>query len=235
MLAPPSWTQRSRELLLGRDLARLAIGAPGLRSLPRGDGRPVLVITGFGGTDPSLLPLRRFLGRLGHDVRPAGLGRISDEVEDLYPRVGNRCAAIATETGRQVALVGWSIGGVLAREAARDHPDAVSRVVTFGAPIEGGPAYTALAGRYDAERLAEIAALIDERHRTPIRLPVTAIWSPNDGIVTPEACLDHRTPDAENVRVSSTHIGMGLDPDVWSAIARRLAQPTNEGVTGEHR
>ncbi len=223
-LAPPDTRQRAREALIGRDVARLALAQRRLRTLPRGDGAPVMLITGFGGTDRSVEPLRRFLGHLGHDARPLGLGRMNDDVQANFPEVGRRAARLAEETGRQVALVGWSIGGVLAREAARDHPTSVRRVVTFGTPIEGGPGYTALAGRYSDEQLRQIQQLIDERHETPITVPVTAIRSKNDGVVSPDACIDVRTPGVENLEVGGTHLGMTLDPDVWSLIAERLVR-----------
>lgn len=223
MLAPPSFSQRARELLLGRDIVRLAWRTPGLRTLPRGDGGPVLLTAGFGASDLSLLPLRRFLRELGHDPRSAELGRVGDDVRSLAPAIADRVRRIADETGRQVSLVGWSIGGVLSREAARDDPDPVRRVITFGSPVEGGPSYTALAGRYSEKQRAEIRATIEQRSQTPIRVPVTAIWSRNDGIVTPEACVDRRTPGVENIEVTGTHIGMGVDPDVWTIVAERLA------------
>ncbi len=228
MLAPPSYLQRSRELLLGRDLARSLIAAPGLRSLPRGDGAPVVLITGFGASDQSLLPLRSFLRYLGHDARPVGLGRIGDDVLGLYQQVAQRVAAIRRETGRDVSLVGWSIGGVIARETARDHPELIRRVITFGTPVEGGPSYTALAFRYGEERLTEIRQGVEDRAMTEIVVPVTAIWSRNDGIVAPAACIDHRNGTAENVEVSGTHVGMSIDPDVWRIVARRLVQPVDD-------
>jgi pimeloyl-ACP methyl ester carboxylesterase len=199
--------------------------------MPRGDGRPVVVVSGLGATDVSLSPLRGFLRRLGHDARAAGLGRISDDVEDLFPEIGRRCARLAQESGRRVAVVGWSIGGVLAREAARDHPAAIERVVTFGTPVEGGPSYTALAGRYTADELVRIRSRIEERNRIAIAVPVTSIWSRNDGVVTPEACIDRRTPTVEHVEVSSTHLGMGFDPDVWATVATRLATPADDVQT----
>jgi len=217
--------QRSKELLIGRDMLRFALGASSVRSMPRGDGGPVITIAGFGAGDASMAPLRRVLRRLGYDVRPAGLGRVTDDVETLYRRVAETAAGLAAAQGRRVALVGWSIGGILAREAARDRPDVVERVVTFGTPVVGGPAFTALAARYRPERLAEIGALGDERDRTPIRVPVTAIWSRNDGVVTPAACIDERSPDVCHVEVSSTHLGMGIDPAVWAAVAAALAGP----------
>ena len=224
MLAPPSLQQRSRELLIGRDILRLVVRSPTLRSLPRGDGGPVLLVPGFGATDASLLPLRRLLASLGHDARPIRLGRMGDDIRALADRTIARAIDVHDETGRRPALVGWSIGGVVSREAARDRPDMIRRVVTFGSPTVGGPSYTALAGRYKPAELAAIRAEIDDRNRTPIAVPVTAIWSPNDGVVSPEACIDQVTPGAENLRVTSTHIGLGVDPNVWTIVAERLAR-----------
>jgi pimeloyl-ACP methyl ester carboxylesterase len=226
VLRPPSLAQRSRELLIGLDLVRFTARAPRLRSLPRGDGAPVLLVPALGAGDASLWPLQRFLRTLGHDARPIGLGRIDDDVVRLADRVGETAATVAATVRRPVALVGWSIGGVISREAARDRPDVIARIVTFGSSVVGGPSYTALAGRYTPGQLAEIRARIAERERRPIEVPITAIWSRNDGIVTPEACIDERSPHVENVEVSSTHLGMGLDPEVWSVVAHRLATPS---------
>lgn len=223
-LTPPGFGQRSRELLVGRDVLRLALRSRSLSSLPRGRGRPVLVVAGLGRGDGSLLPLRRTLTSLGHDARPADLGRVSDDIEGLAGRLGDRVRDVADETDDAVALVGWSIGGVIARETARDGPGAVRRVVTFGTPVVGGPSFTALAGRYTADQLDAIADAAEERSRNPIRVPVTAIRSPNDGVVTPAACIDRSTPGAENVEVSGTHLGMSVDPDVWAIVADRLAR-----------
>lgn len=225
MKRPPSPLQRSKELLIGRDIARFATGSRVLRSAPRGDGGPVVLVTGFGGTDTSLYPLRGFLRRLGYDARSAGLGRMTDDVESLFPRIVERCQSIVDQTGRVPAVVGWSIGGVVAREAARERPDLVRRVITFGTPVEGGPSYTALSFLYSEARLAEIRRLVDERHQVPIEVALTAMWSRNDGIVLPEACIDVRTPGVENIEITSTHLGMGVDPQVWSIVADRLARP----------
>lgn len=234
MLAPPSNAQRSRELLVGRDLARLVWKSPSLRTLPRGDGGIVVCVTGFGAGDVSLAPLRALLRRLAHDARPAGLGRVSDDVETLTVRLGEQARELAERGGQPIALVGWSIGGVLSREVARRYPDAVRRVVTFGTPVEGGPSYTALAGRYPEARLAEIRAEIERWKQIPITAPVTAIWSRNDGIVTPAACIDRHSPDVEHVEVDATHLGMGYDPDVWTIVAERLATSSTMVGTGRH-
>lgn len=213
-------------MLVGRDLARLAWRAPALRLLPRGDGSPVVCVTGFGAGDVSLAPLRSLLRRLGHDARPAALGRVSDDVEAQTVRLGTAVTELADRTRTPVALVGWSIGGIVAREVARRYPDSVRRVITMGTPVEGGPSYTALAWRYPESRLVEIRNDIERWNRIPITAPVTAIWSANDGVVTPAACIDHHTPDVEHVEVDATHLGMGYHPDVWTVVADRLTRTT---------
>ncbi|MEO1062312.1 MAG: hypothetical protein AAFZ07_12910 [Actinomycetota bacterium] len=223
VLRPPPRRAILREARAGRELVRLGVRTGALWGAPCGVGEPVVVVPGFGATDRSLSPLRRYLAGRGHDVRRGGFGKMDDEVEDNALRLAARAGELARRTGRRVALVGWSIGGVVAREAARERPDAVRRVVTFGTPVEGGPAYTSLARNYSAERLAEIGARVEERYEVPITVPITAIWSRRDGIVTPGACIDRRSPDVEHVEVASSHLGMGLDPDVWQTIATRLA------------
>ena len=202
-----------------RDLARSVLAAPSRPGLPEGDGGPVVVVPGIAAGDVMMRPLRRFLRRLGHDVRSADLGVVTDDVLRLSDALTDRVVSIADQTGRPVALVGWSIGGLLAREVARFQPASVRTVITFGTPVYGGPSYTVLAPLYDEAKLASIRAMIDERHALRIERPITAIRSVADGIVASEACID---PDAENIAVASTHLGMPFDPTVWKLVAERL-------------
>jgi hypothetical protein len=211
----------AREARAGRELLRLPLHAAALRRLPRGTGRPVVLLPGLGATDLSLRTLGRFLRRLGHDARPLGLGRITTEVAGTVPLVRERLRHVARND--TVALVGQSLGGVLAREAARQEPHLVRRIITFGSPVIGGPDYTATRNRYTADERDEIHRRVDERSRSPVPVPVTAIWSANDGIVSPAASIDLRHGTVENVEVTSSHLGMGFDPDVWRIVALRLA------------
>ena len=220
---PPQLSRALLEMLAVREAVRLPLAALRLSRGTRGSGRPVLMVPGLGATDESMLPLRLYLRRLGHDARAAKLGRVNDDVVAQYQRVVERVEHLAATSGDQVALVGWSIGGVLAREAARDVPHRVTRVITFGTPVIGGPTFSVVARRYDAATLRVIGQQVAERNATPIRVPITAMWSRNDGIVDPAACIDRVSPNVENVEVTSTHFGMGLDPDVWHHIATRLA------------
>ncbi len=212
-----------REFLTVREAIRLPAAALSLRRCPRGDGRPVLLVPGLGATNSSLLPLRLYLRQLGHDAQAVHLGRINDDVAEQYERIRLQAEQITDRAGQPVVLIGWSIGGVLAREAARDSPANVARVITFGTPAVGGPAFSIVARRYDDATLRSIRDQVDERNQIPLTVPITAIWSRNDGVVDPAACFDRLSPDVEHIEVRSTHLGMGVDPTVWRIIAKRLA------------
>ena len=93
-------------------------------------------------------------------------------------------------------------------------------------PVVGGPNYTAVAGAYThevREHVTRVTAELDAQR--PIKMPLTVIYSRRDGIVAWRACIDRVSPDAEHVEVRSTHIGMGVDPDVWAVVAERLHRP----------
>ena len=220
---PPSGWATAAEALAGFEVFRLAARTPTLLSMPRGDDDPVILTPGLGATDRSLFPLRRFLRDKGHHARSAGFGRIDANVPELAARLVDRTARLADERGRKVSLVGWSMGGILSREVARQRPDLVEQVITFGSPVIGGPSHTAMRRRYTAEQLRQAERAGAQRRRIPIDVPITAIWSRRDGVVSPNACIDRSSPNVENVEVSSSHLGMGIDPDVWAIVARRLA------------
>ncbi|HYP48121.1 MAG TPA: alpha/beta hydrolase [Thermoleophilaceae bacterium] len=222
VLRPPSRGSLGWEALAGFELFRLLAVSPALLRAPRGD-RAVLVLPGFAADDASTLPLRAFLRRLGYSVVGWGFGRNRGDVAELVPRVASLALEVGERHGEPVHLIGQSLGGVLAREVARDHPQAVAQVLTLGTPVVGGPAFTALHRRYPAREIAEIDATIRERNRVPISVPITAIYSKRDGIVNWQACLDTSNPRATNVEVGSSHFGMGIDPAVWRLAAQLLA------------
>ena len=220
--AAPTRVDGLKELRTGWDVMRLAARTPQLLRAPRGDGRAVVVVPGLRASDASLLPLRSFLIQRGHDARPWGLGTNTGDLDALLERTQQSVRQLAAQTGRAVNLVGWSLGGVYARETARDQPDTVHRIVTFGTPLLG-PRYTLGHTFYPEAELQRIETMIDDRGRRPIEVPLTAIYSRNDGIVDWRTCPDPHTPGAVNVEVSSSHLGMGLDPTVWMHLARWLA------------
>lgn len=208
------------------ELPRLFLRFPELARLPRGSGQPVMVLPGFAAGDASTLVLQAYLRFLGYRVRGWRMGLNTGRLRTTLPRVLRRVTSMADAAGEPVRLVGWSLGGVLARETARERPELVRRVITLGSPIVGGPRYTAMGRVYRQQGLDldAIDAAIEAREATPIRVPITAIWSRADGIVDWQACIDRRSPDVENVEVGATHIGLGFAADVYRVIAERLAR-----------
>jgi alpha-beta hydrolase superfamily lysophospholipase len=231
-LRPPPLARLGWEALSVLELGRLAAHGHRLARAPRGEA-PVIVLPGFGADDISTVPLRSFLRRLGHEVEGWTLGRNRGDVEALLPKVAERVRILCERRGEQVHLIGQSLGGVLARELARDEPARVAQVITLGTPVVGGPSYTRVGFAYERAQRARIAATMRRRNRVPIRVPITAIYSRRDGIVAWQACIDHDNPRVEHVEVSSSHFGMGVDPAVWLLTAKLLALPVaSDTLTG---
>jgi pimeloyl-ACP methyl ester carboxylesterase len=206
-----------------REPWRMMAKAGSVARQPRGAGRPVMVIPGFTANDASTLPLRSYLGGLGYECRGWGLGVNSGDLQSQVPQTLERISAWyqdrSSEHPTPISLVGWSLGGVVAREAARLRPDLIARVITFGTPLWGPRHTTTSMARSD--QLDEFERRIAARNRQPILRPVTAIYSRNDGVVHWKACVDP-DPNTVNVEVSSSHIGLGIDPDVWVIVASTL-------------
>ena len=205
-----------------REVPRILLRSPKLWSAPRGSST-VLALPGFGTGDLATTPVRSFLASRGHSTHGWGLGVNGGDVEELVPPATERTRELVEQNGGPVALVGWSLGGVIGREIARDEPDLVSQVITYGTPVVGGPKYTRSAAAYGPDRVAAIEQTVAERNTIPIEVPITAIHSRLDGIVDWLACIDDFSPDVTNIEVRSSHVGMGLDPDVWQILADALA------------
>jgi triacylglycerol esterase/lipase EstA (alpha/beta hydrolase family) len=185
----------------------------------------VIVLPGLGASNSSTFLLRRYLSWLGYSVEGWELGRNSGNVEQLLPQVAEHVQEVHKKTGLKVNLVGWSLGGVLAREVARDNPASVRQVVTMGSPVVGGPKYTVFGNLYRQRGVDvdAIEATVAARESNPIRVPVTSIYSKNDGIVGWQASIDRHSPQVDNIRVCATHLGLGISSDVFKILARKLA------------
>ena len=215
------------------ELAALAAASPWWsRLLPAGDGHPVIVLPGLGANDFTTAPLRRFLRRRGYAPHPWRQGFNFGPHRGRAGGVLDACAALLRSTveqhGRPASLVGWSLGGVYARELAKQMPAQVRCVITLGSPFAGHPRAT------NAWRFFELVsgqsvhddALIAELRRPP-PLPTTSIYSKSDGIVAWQCCVNDEAAhlQTENIEVPASHLGMGANPVALYAIADRLAQP----------
>jgi pimeloyl-ACP methyl ester carboxylesterase len=208
-------------------LATLPLNAPWLNFAPRGDGHTVLVLPGLRASDISTRPLRYWLRRLGYDVRGWGLGRNLGPTEKVLAGMDHALELAARDSGGPVSLVGWSLGGIFARELARTHRSSVRQVITMGSPFAlVDPAQSRAEGAYrrtgsqhvDRDRLPS-----REQLRKPIPVPSTAVFSRRDGVVDWAATIEPDSASHENVEVRCGHLGFGVDPATYWVIADRLA------------
>jgi pimeloyl-ACP methyl ester carboxylesterase len=213
------------------ELGAFVVARPLLGLLPKGDGHPVLVLPGFMASDKSTSPMRQLLNDLGYDARGWDLGR---NVRVDGPRIQalvDRLLEIHRETGRKVSLIGWSLGGLLARELAKIHPEAVRQVISLGSPISDDRDHS------DARHLFEMlngkdTAPVHHGHQftglnTAPPVPTTSILTKGDGVVHWRGSVQHPETghaESENIEVMASHIGLGVNPSVMIALADRLAQ-----------
>lgn len=214
------------EALTPLQLGALALQAPWLAIGPRGNGERVVVLPGFGASDASTVVLRGYLRHLGYNPSGWGLGRNDGDVLALMERLRDHVGNLAR--AQPVHLIGWSLGGYIAREVARDAPDAVASVITLGSPVVGGPKYTAVAAMFGVREggLDAVEEMVAARYGKPLAVPVTAIYSKLDGVVAWQACIDAWSPEVEHVEVVSTHAGLGFSASAFRIIADRLARRT---------
>ena len=132
----------------------------------------------------------------------------------------------SNELGSQVILIGWSLGGYIAREVARQLSNEVAHVITLGSPIVGGPKYTRAAKFYTAKGfdLDWIEREASKRDKLPIKQPITALYSKTDGVVAWRAAIDKISPNVTHWQINASHLGMGFNPKVWKLIRKSLAQ-----------
>jgi len=231
-LRPPSLGLLLAEARGVFELNASVLLSPLLARAPKGDGHPVWVLPGLLASDLSTALLRRYLTRLGYQSHAWGFGRNTGAVTRMRPLLRRRLAEIHGESGRKVSLVGWSLGGIYARDLALHMPEMVRSVLTMGSPFSGDITAT------NARRIYEVLsgetlqnANVEDMKALSGDLPVptTSIWSRSDGIVNWRTCLVRPSDRAENIEVHlASHVGLAVNAAVLWAVADRLAQAEGE-------
>ncbi|MEM0954035.1 MAG: alpha/beta hydrolase [Pseudomonadota bacterium] len=255
--APPRRSLLLLEARAALDAARMLapLAVSSVRRVPEAAETLTIVAPGFSSGDSYTLPLRRYLKRQGFQAEGWGLGtnlagtnleHTQDDLSDRWnfsrredyngeagvpyqiDRFYDRVVERHESTGMNVSLIGWSLGGYMAREVARDLPEIVERVITMGSPTVGGPKYTAAAPFFNRNGmdLDWIEDEIARREERPIQQPITAIVSKTDAIVDWNAAIDQYSPNVTHVEVDAAHLGMGFNPDIWSHVLDALQAET---------
>ena len=196
----------------------------------RGDGHPVIVYPGLGAGALTTSQLRSHLKSCDLDVHDWELGVNTGpegHFDDWLAMLVGRVQALHARHGRRVSLVGWSLGGIYAREIAKTCPELVRQVITLATPHKSmtganhaGTIFRMLGGntgQLTPELLARVA------QRPPV--PTTSIYSETDGIVSWRGCIQRPGPQVENIPVHASHMGMPTHPDVLRIVADHCTQP----------
>lgn len=200
---------------------------PLLKRLPKGDGHAVIVFPGFVSSDKATRPLRKLLGDLGYQTHGWGLGQNLLFNDELESEMVAMVKEVAASSGGKVSLVGWSLGGLYAREVAKMCADDVRCVISMGSPISGNPGHSNAHGLFKA--LNGEPSNIDYTRYLQLNdappMPTTSIFSRTDGIVAWEGSVQKEGELCENIVVPASHLGMGVNPLVMCLLADRLSQP----------
>jgi pimeloyl-ACP methyl ester carboxylesterase len=198
---------------------------PLLKTAPDGDGHAVIVFPGLGAGDFSTAPLRSFLDAQNYDTYGWDLGFNLGPRDGVLQKSIDRVMEIHEKTKRKVSLIGWSLGGVYAREFAKALPKHVRSVITLGTPFAGDPKATNAWRFYEfasGHKLGDTEMLKHLKTAPPV--PTTSIYSRTDGVVAWPLSHQKTSKIAENIEVIASHVGLGLNPIALYAVADRLAQ-----------
>jgi triacylglycerol esterase/lipase EstA (alpha/beta hydrolase family) len=202
----------------------------GAQAQPVGDGHAVVVFPGLGGAPFTTAPLRRHLTDSGFTAHCWGRGVNTGPEGEFDAWLDDLEADVRRwhdDSGRTVSLVGWSLGGVYARELAKRAPDAVRQVITLGTPFASmrGSTHAETVYRLLHGDTSQLTPEMEARLRACPPVPTTSIYSKTDGVVSWRGCIERRTALSENVEVDASHLGMVSHPRVLQIVADRLAQP----------
>lgn len=188
-----------------------------------GNGERVILIPGWKSHDTIMFPVKQFLKKIGYAPEYWGLGINHGYVERYRDQL---LAKLRQEdSDEKIIVIGWSLGGTIARELAREMPERIASVITYGSPAFGGPRHTIGDNFWDKKETERICQLIEEEDANrPIQVPMSIIFTKNDSIVSWSACIDTKSKNVKHYEVNSTHLSLGIDPSVWKVIVNHMEE-----------
>lgn len=227
----PFWTLTEGRAIL--EFGAFSLFRRQMKSLPKGDGHPVLVLPGFMASDYSTRPMRRLFDDLGYQSYGWGLGRNVKFNESREREMSDLVERIYDDHDEKLSIVGWSLGGVFARELAKMHPDIVRLVISLGSPIKNDRRHSAPSRLFEAINGKQTKPEAEGRYRdleTAPPVPTTSILTKTDGVVSWRGSVQCPTKgeQTENIVVPASHVGLGVNPLVMVAVADRLSQPDGQ-------
>jgi pimeloyl-ACP methyl ester carboxylesterase len=188
----------------------------------------VLVLPGWYANDATTRALRWFVRRNGYHAHAWRLGLNRGPTPEIVAGMSERLHSLHARHGRKISIVGWSLGGIYARELARRFPEMVRQVITLASPFRDPTATTVArvyrSGLIRPPRGPDSEADVRRRLRMPLTVPSSSLYSRTDGIVAWQSCIDDPGPTRENIAIRASHLGIGHHPGALMVIADRLAQ-----------
>lgn len=236
--APRTHISRPSLRLLGTEPLRAAMeyasyhikGRRQAFASPVGDSHPVIIFPGLASSGAAVAPLRRFCQSLGYTASDWGRGYNTGPGSDLtrwMAELADHTARLLEPHKAPATLIGWSLGGLYAREISKLLAPQIRQVITIGTPFNAKTDHTRVGWLYRllSGTTADFDPALSRQLRTPPAVPTTSIYSRSDGIVAWETCRHASTAArVEDIEIQGSHIGMGWNPAVLKVVADRLAQ-----------
>ncbi len=200
-----------------------ALFLSGVSTQNKGKGQVVLVIPGLISTDALTVVLRKYLQKLGYKAFGWEMGLNLGRLESVHALV-QKVEEMAEEHQQKIVVIGWSMGGIFAREVAKATPKSVKQVMTIGSPFADISAPNWAKGVFDiVNKGIEIDQTVLAQLHEPAPVPTVALYSKLDGIVPWQACREIVENDThQNIEISGSHLGMGANPSVIKIVAANL-------------
>jgi len=205
---------------LARNMRQAAV----VDTLPLSDHpRTVMLLPGFGTHPVRMRRMARKLESAGHTVKRWGLGFNFGPTVENFAALEARVLSLHRRHGEKIVLVGWSLGGLFAREIAKRHPHAVAKVITMGSPFSGSPKANNVWRIYHLITGHSVEAppvVSDIAVKPPV--PTVALWSPRDGIVSPRSSCGRPGERDKAVALRCSHIGFAYSDEAIEAVRCEL-------------